>query len=98
MECGCCFDDYDPPSFYNETFPVARKEHKCCECHGTILPGQEYQKVAGVWAGRFEVYKTCMTCYLIRNNYCCDGFAFTELRAAIWSCLGFDYTEVPKED
>lgn len=34
--------DCDIPVFYGFTEPVARKDHKCCECRATIFPGEKY--------------------------------------------------------
>lgn len=45
----------------------ARKQHHCCECAGTILPGQQYQRVSGVWEGNAEAFKTCLPCVEARD-------------------------------
>jgi hypothetical protein len=36
-----CFCGYDAPSFYVAEVRTARKQHKCYECSGAILPGDK---------------------------------------------------------
>ncbi len=100
MKCDCRCDmyDFDPPEFYSESYPVAKKAYKCCECGESILPGQKYHKAVGKWCGDFDVYRTCAVCDKIRRDFCPSGFVFGELCATIEDCLGFDYTEVPDEE
>lgn len=66
-------DDAEPPEVYRDSHPVARKEHRCCECRGTISPGEQYSRFEGLWDGRFRTYKTCADCQelraLIRATY-----------------------------
>jgi len=76
MEC-------ELPEFMSESNPRARKPHQCCECHGTIQPGEQYHYVAGGWAGDFQVYKTCPDCWELRHRLCngrradeCPGFGW----------------------
>lgn len=66
------------PSVSSETWPVAKIPHKCCECGRTILPGEKYQRVFGVW-DEAQTFKTCSDCagrpreWLQAN---CDGWLF----------------------
>jgi hypothetical protein len=94
FSCDCSNDGGTPPELYNEEYPTARKEHKCCECGGVIKPGQKYHKAKGMWEGEFRTYKTCMPCNNIREHYCSYGFVFTELAEQIMNCLEFDYRKV----
>lgn len=55
------------PAVYSESNPVARKEHKCCECCGTIKPGEKYQVIKGIWDGQCQTYKTCPECAVLRE-------------------------------
>jgi hypothetical protein len=48
----------------------ARKAHRCCECHGAILPGEMYHHHHGVWDGEPSDYKVCMDCEALRDE--CD--------------------------
>lgn len=60
--------DAEFPEISSETFPKARKVHRCCECRGTIQPGERYSCLSGLWDGRFEVYKTCLECIELRRD------------------------------
>lgn len=97
-ECDCSVDtcDGDPCEFASVKKVTARKEHQCCECDRTILKGETYEYVSGVWSGKFSTYKTCLRCIEVREKFCPDGFFFGELKDTIKNCLGFDYTEVPE--
>jgi len=74
------------PTLYTVTRPVARKQHRCCECRQLIEPKEQYVRTDGLWDGRFDAFKTCMFCYaahasalvLARDVYY-DGPAFEEL-------------------
>jgi hypothetical protein len=58
------------PSCYGHEERTARKAHKCCECHGTIQPGELYHYHHGVWDGRASDYKVCVDCEALRAE--CD--------------------------
>jgi len=45
----------------------ARKPHECCECGGTIHPGELYENYSGCWDGRWDRYKTHLSCDAIRH-------------------------------
>jgi len=49
--------------------PKARKEHKCCECHRTIKPGEHYQRVTGVWDHDPNTFKTCTECADLASRF-----------------------------
>lgn len=65
MECYC---DGERPSVYHATRPIARKAHRCHECGATIHPGERYERAAGLWDGRWDHYRTCAGCLLIRDH------------------------------
>lgn len=94
MDLGCscvCSVDYDAAQVYNEKTVKARKEHKCCECGETIQRGESYEYVSGLWDGSWDHYRTCEMCVRIRDDLCCGGFIFGELRETIWEAFDFDY-------
>lgn len=46
----------------------ARKDHKCCECQRTILKGETYESVSGLWReSGFDTFKTCGHCVAARE-------------------------------
>jgi len=69
------------PVFYRHSEPVARKQHKCCECSAPILNGERYFAAWCVWGGEAHTYRqhlACMeACMLIRDRFA-DGY-----------CIGF---------
>lgn len=56
------------PSVYGMEQRTARKEHKCCECRGKILPGEKYNYHHGIWEGRAGSFKVCLECDAIRKE------------------------------
>jgi len=98
ISCDCSNEGYDHADIYQEEYPVARKPHRCCECGEIIQPGQKHHKVRGLWDGSWDTFRTCMTCYNIRDHYCSHGYVFGGLREALGECLGFDYTDIPEEE
>ena len=86
-DCGVCLDpgDYDAPAFYVEKIVKARKPYKCCECGRDIHIGSQYQNVTGKWDGDFDVKRTCIDCYHIREAFRCGGgFLFERLWDDLW--------------
>lgn len=57
------------PEFCTRKHVVARKRHRCTECHGFIEPGDVYERVAGAWDGQFSTFKTCIHCEAARDFY-----------------------------
>ena len=59
--------DYEMPEAFWRSWPKARKEHQCCECHNVIYKGESYFRLAGVWSGSFDHYKICSGCETLRE-------------------------------
>jgi hypothetical protein len=80
MDCYC---DYDPPGLYCAEIRKSRKDRKCYECGGRIIPGEKYERVAATWDGRFDIVQTCERCVDIRtwvkNNVPCFCWAHGNL-------------------
>lgn len=95
--CDCSYGDGEHCEVYSETFPVARKIYRCCECGQDISLHQKYHKYKGCWSGKWDTYKTCITCYKIRQEYCFHGYQFGGLRDALVNCFDIDYLEVPED-
>lgn len=74
--CGCSidFDNDNGPEFLHDSYPTARKQHKCCECGKTIAPGEKYLRETGKWDD-IKTFKTCTDCESIRDAYFC-GHAY----------------------
>jgi hypothetical protein len=64
----CCYDDYEPAAVHDELWRVARKQHKCCECHGQIKKGDTYQFISQLQGGTWYKYKTCEPCADLRDS------------------------------
>ena len=60
-------DDYEPPEFFDETTPRARKRYRCCECQTHIPIGDRYTKSTGKWDGSVSSFKSCMPCGRLRT-------------------------------
>lgn len=45
-----------------ETVRRARKAHRCEECRGSIVPGELYTYVSGVWDGCPDSWRMCSAC------------------------------------
>jgi hypothetical protein len=54
------------PTVYIYDTPIARKEHKCCECRGIINKGEKYNKHHGIWDGEGSTFKVCSDCEELR--------------------------------
>lgn len=63
----------------------ARKEHQCCECLDSILPGQKYENVRGIFEGEWVGYKTCQVCVNIRKSLFKEGWIYTQM----WEDIGY---------
>ncbi|MEN4767279.1 hypothetical protein [Duffyella gerundensis] len=50
------------PSVFRQITRTARKEHRCCECRGSINPGSNYIHSSGIWDGDPSDYKQCLIC------------------------------------
>jgi hypothetical protein len=81
MECSCTVDvDYtgDGPVCHKTGIRTARKKHRCIECGKTIIPGEKYEHVWGVWDSEPSTYKTCLDCKSLRDVFF-DGFSYTQV-------------------
>lgn len=70
--------DFDPPEFYAETFPTARKVHRCCECKAPIPVGEKHLYARGKNDGDFWKERQHMLCrelcMLMNDDDGCCGF------------------------
>lgn len=54
--------DCEPAEFSLVETRIARKEHKCGECHEVIAPGQKYIYWRGKFWDGFSDFKLCFRC------------------------------------
>ena len=60
-ECSC--DSGDAAEFFTSyTVKKARKQFRCEECRGHVLPGDSYRYSAGRWDGNFMDHRHCDLC------------------------------------
>lgn len=85
MSCSCSIStEIDClPDLYEEKKVVARKDHVCCECRKTIKRGQPYERIKGLWEGKFETYKTCIDCLSVRKAFF-ESYIFGELYDSLY--------------
>jgi len=58
----------EPIECYGMKTRKARKEHKCCECHGVIQRGELYHYHHGIFDGNPVHYKVCADCEALRER------------------------------
>jgi hypothetical protein len=72
-------DGDDGPSAFQCVVRRARKPHKCVECREAIPIGARYEHASGIWDGRADSYKTCLSCIEIRDHFACDGYYYGQI-------------------
>ena len=69
------------PEFYECSTPIARKQHKCCECSAPIMPGERYVYCVGKWSGDFGSYR--------QHWLCAEACEFIRDHLNDRECIGF---------
>lgn len=99
IQCDCSCDCDEMPRVERDTVRKARKEHQCCECLEPIVPGERYQEHKGIdYDGDPFLYRTCLPCQRIRQQYCPSGWYVGGLADQIEECIGWDYREHPPDE
>jgi len=84
--CSCVYvdsaDSY--PEFHHVSTPTARKWHTCCECGRIIISGERYEYVVGLWDNQFSIYKTCLDCLSIRDEFFCEGWFYSSMKEYLY--------------
>lgn len=74
-------------SFYTHEEPVARKEHRCCECRSPINKGERHFRCTGKWGGKIQTFRQhllCMeACMFVRDHLSDECIPFGELEEFI---------------
>jgi len=86
MGCSCVYIQTgvgEIATFHHITNPIARVEHTCDECGGTINPGDHYERSVGKWGDDFNTFTTCPVCLEVRNAFFCGGYYY----GMIWEDL-----------
>lgn len=96
-----CYCDYDPPEFHESKRQKARKQHKCCECGGIVVPGEVYDYAVGKWEGDLLTFKTCERCtdlYMwVKNNVPCVCYVYEDLNEQMDIAVYEAWNRAPKE-
>lgn len=58
------------PKVCTSSTPRAKRNHRCCECRGTIQAGETYHCFTGLWDGEWSTYRTCSECEVLRGDLC----------------------------
>lgn len=61
--------DIELPQAFQQLTRTAKKQHTCCECRRPIHAGDKYEYSSGVWDGKPDSFKTCLSCVEIRDEY-----------------------------
>lgn len=72
----CRVDEAEPWAVYDQTNPVARKDHTCCECQRTIRAGERYHYGRGLLDGNWFSFSWCRHCDAAGEwmNRECNGY------------------------
>ena len=63
-----CYCDYDERSdVYHAERMKARKPYRCYECHRGIKPSEQYERVASLYDGSWDIVRTCCRCLDARD-------------------------------
>lgn len=91
----------EQPKCYTIRTPKAAKDHKCCECRGTISKGEKYHSFSGIW-DTASTYKTCSECEQLRSEVVKairqreDYPAFGELYEYVFSPQAGEYGRIKR--
>lgn len=55
------------PTKYEHKQVKAKKIHICYECHNKIIVNEVYHRIRGQWNGKWEMYKVCHVCHILRG-------------------------------
>ncbi len=91
-----CYCDFDPATLYFAKVVTARKPHRCDECGGPIVPGEQYERATMLADGHWDVFATCCAClpmadWVVRNCGCrLHGDLWRHLEDDVWRQSRFE--------
>lgn len=65
---GACCIDFEQPDIWRVVWRTARKQHQCCECQGTVAPGDTYERYTELRDGFWGTWITCEPCADLRES------------------------------
>jgi hypothetical protein len=74
------FDCEGACEIWRESFHVARKEHKCCECRTAILPGEKYANIFTLYDGYAGNSKQHLCCWSMARHINMDIVGHDKVR------------------
>jgi len=83
MECACVEVDASEGEVcdVHEAKRIkARRQWKCHECPGQILPGEIYERVKMLFEGQWSKHRTCPDCLSIRDVFFCGVYLYESIR------------------
>lgn len=66
-ECSIPVDPDETCSVHRSRIRKAKKDYRCCECHGPISAGTEYLSETALLSDGWSTYRTCLDCASIRK-------------------------------
>ena len=85
------------PEAFSTITRTAAIQHRCCECGAVIEKGDRYQYSSGIWDGRPDSFKQCLSCHELMTaatenmGDCDESPSFGALREWFteFQCTGF---------
>lgn len=83
---ACSCDEAERFDILSQKTVRARKQHRCCECHRTIEPGEHYENIRGVCCGEMVIMKTCPFCVRVRDDLV--SMHYCVVYEGLWELVG----------
>lgn len=75
-------EEADVVDFFDDTWPTARKPHRCVECREAIEVGEQHKKTAYRFNGSFHSERRCLPCVEVAAE-----FEYTVFGGGLWNEL-----------
>lgn len=83
MTCCPLSETDEISTLWRDTYPFARKDHRCEECGETIARGTKHQLVKQLFDGSWSSTRTCMSCVEIADHFTCGS----RITGQLWADL-----------